>query len=234
MTTIAQHTVSALENFSKLIESIPGEEHQQEAQDQPRDEYSVRTTHGWGEKYTKRIELTGEKWHAAFQDALAAIEKRGIVAFLGKRGPGKTQMAAEIARLGKWPNDEKFWNGHYAQADKTALYRRAMDIFLELRDAAQNDSGTSEKRVLSRLESVGLLVIDEFQERGGTEWEGRILCNLLDKRYAAERPTIIIANYTREEMAAALSPSIKDRIRENGRAIIFDWESFRAAKIPAN
>jgi hypothetical protein len=29
-------------------------------------------------------------------------------------------------------------------------------------------------------------------------------------------------------MAKALSPSVKDRIRENGKAIIFDWESYRA------
>jgi DNA replication protein DnaC len=229
MNDTAQHVLSTLDDFTKLIESAPDTEPQKDEQ-RHRSSYSVSTTHGWGEKYTRSIPLSGDKWLAAFEEAKAAVEKCGIVAFLGGRGPGKTQMAAEVAREGKWPRDAKVWNGHQSVRDQTALYRRAMDIFLDLRDAAQNHSGTSEKKVLERLESVGLLVIDEFQERGGSEWENRIICNLLDKRYSAERPTILIANYTREEMAGALSPSVKDRIRENGKAIIFDWDSYRKNK----
>ena len=41
------------------------------------------------------------------------------------------------------------------------------------------------------------------------------------------RLTILIGNYTVEEMKAALSPSVKDRMREGGRAFVFDWGSFR-------
>lgn len=233
MKTTAELATSSLDEFHKFLSSLPDEPdtaEQSSNQTPPQDTVSIRTALGWGEKYTTPIPLIGEKWFAALEEAIEAVEKRGIVAFLGGRGPGKTQMAAEVARKGKWPNDAKVWNGHHSVAGKTALYRRAMDVFLELRDAAQNNSGTSEKKVLDKLEAVGLLVIDEFQERGGTEWENRIICNLLDKRYSAERPTILIANYTREEMAGALSPSVKDRIRENGKAIIFDWESFRAKK----
>lgn len=229
MNATAEHASSVLAGFDKLIEAAqevaPPLNHAL-----PTTAYTVRESHGWGRKYTQPITLVGEKWLEAFEAAKAAVEKCGIVAFLGGRGPGKTQMAAEVARDGKWPRDAKVWNGHQSVRDQTALYRRAMDVFLELRDAARNDSGTSEKKVLDRLEAVGLLVIDEFQERGGSDWENRIICNLLDKRYSAERPTILIANYTREEMAGALSPSVKDRIRENGKAIIFDWPSFRQPK----
>ncbi len=81
--------------------------------------------------------------------------------------------------------------------------------------------------MLDSLAYAGLLVIDEFQERGESEWENRIICNLLDKRYATRRPTILIGNYTVDEMKAALSPSVKDRMREGGRAFVFDWGSFR-------
>lgn len=188
----------------------------------------VRESHGWGSKYVTPIELHGEKWLEKYEDAKRAVEACGIVAFLGGRGPGKTQMAAEVARAGKWPQDAGEWNGLQTVRTKTALYRRAMDVFLDLRDASSKTSDTSEKKVLAKLEAVGLLVIDEFQERGESPWENRIICNLLDKRYAAQRPTILIANYTRQEMANALSDSVKDRIRENGKAIIFDWPSYRA------
>jgi DNA replication protein DnaC len=45
-----------------------------------------------------------------------------------------------------------------------------------------------------------------------------------------ERPTILIANYSRNEFAESLSPAILDRIRENGCGLYFDWESYRNAK----
>jgi DNA replication protein DnaC len=229
MKTTAEHTLSALDAFQATIDAMP-DEGLQVAKDPKAPDRSVglSTKDGWGEKYTRRIELTGEKWFAAFAQAKETVAAGGILLLLGGRGPGKTQMAAEVGRCGLWPRDVAVWNGLRNVSGKTALYRRAMDIFLDLRDAAQNNSGTSEKKVLERLEAVGLLVIDEFQERGGSDWENRIVCNLMDKRYSAQKPTIIIANYTREEMARALSPSVKDRIRENGRAIIFDWASYRA------
>jgi DNA replication protein DnaC len=105
-----------------------------------------------------------------------------------------------------------------------------MDVFLDLRDAGKVGSRISEKDVLSSLEKPGLLVIDEFQERGGSEWESRVMTNLIDKRYASNRPTIIIANYSIEDMRAGLPDSIKSRMRENGKAFTFDWESFRKPK----
>jgi DNA replication protein DnaC len=230
MSSTAENALSALDAFASMIDAAPDEDATNGAQDTNAPDHSVglSTKDGWGEKYTRRIDLTGEKWFAAFEQAKETVKAGGILLLLGNRGPGKTQMAAEVGRCGLWPRDVAVWNGLRNVYDKTALYRRAMDVFLDLRDAAQNNSGTSEKKVLERLESVGLLVIDEFQERGGSEWENRVICNLMDKRYSAQRPTILIANYTREEMAAALSPSVKDRIRENGKAIIFDWPSYRA------
>ena len=62
---------------------------------------------------------------------------------------------------------------------------------------------------------------------GESEWENRILCNLLDKRYTTRRPTVLIANHTVAEMTAALSPSVRDRMREGGKAFVFDWGSWR-------
>lgn len=187
----------------------------------------VRESNGWGSAYVEEDELTGASWLQTFRDAKAAIAARGIVAFIGTRGGGKTRMAAEIARAGYWPDDKGEWNGNAVVAGKTALYRRAMDVFLDLRAAAKNDSKTSEKAVMEQLEKPGLLIIDEFQERGESEWENRILTNLLDKRYAANRPTLIIANYDAAALSQALSPSVKDRMRENGRAFKFTWNSYR-------
>lgn len=185
---------------------------------------------GWDSRHTGFNDPTGEEWLQTFAEASESVRSCGLVALIGDRGTGKTQMAAMIAREGDWPSDDGKWNGHRNVRDHTALYTRAMDIFLDLRDSNKRDSKTSEKEVLGRLAEVGLLVIDEFQERGESEWENRVLTNLIDKRYGSEKPTIIIANYDRSQLSAALSPSIKDRMHENGRSFLCKWGSFRRTK----
>lgn len=194
------------------------------------DQFLVRASNGWGDRYTRKIELTGEQWHAAFAEASDLVAGGALVALLQDRGTGKTQMAAEIARAGRWARDAGEWNGNAMVRGKTALYRRAIDIFLDLRDAQKNSSDRSEKQVLASLEACGLLVIDEFQERGGSDWENRVITNLLDKRYAAMKPTIIIANFSRLELAGALNASVRDRMHQNGKSFTFDWPSYRRNK----
>ena len=222
---IKDQSESILANFASLVESAP------DVVPPPAEKCwppLVSEKNGWGVKYIERIDLTGNKWLAMLERAKAAVEACGIVAFLGSRGSGKTQMAAEIARDGRWPKGGGEWNGYATVYDKKAIYRRSMDLFLDLRDAAKRGSNISEKDVLAKLEVAGLLVIDEFQERGETDWENRIVSNLIDKRYSARRPTILIANFTRDQMSEALSDSVKDRIRENGKRFDFDWDSYRA------
>jgi len=217
-------------SLEKLIEAAPEGEDSGGVLKRDSRPSLVRIANGWDSRYADEIELTGERWHQVFADAKLQVQKSGIVAFLGSRGPGKTRMAAEIARAGYWPTDKGEWNGNMIVAGKSALYRRAMDVFLELRDCGKKGATRSEKDVLESLSFCGLLVIDEFQERGESEWENRIVCNLLDKRYATQRPTIIIANYTRDQFAKALSASVIDRMHEGGKAFIFDWPSFRRVK----
>ncbi len=218
------------DSLDKLIDAAPEDMDSGDYVYTPHTPSYVRESWGWGRKYCEVIELRGEEWLAAFAEAVPVIATGGIVAMVGDRGPGKTQMAAELARSGKFPDDKEEYargDGLIVHRGKSAVYRRAMDIFLDLREAAKNHVKSSEKEVLAKLANVGLLVIDEFQERGESEWENRIMKNLLDKRYASERATIIIANLTRKEMFDALGDSIVDRARENGKSIEFTWPSYR-------
>lgn len=217
-------------SLDKLIEAAPEGSCGGGAIQSPSGPSYVRESNGWGRKYCEVIALHGDLWLAAFVSAKPVIRTGGIVAMVGDRGPGKTQMAAELARAGEWPTDKDEYtrgDGLVIHRGKTAMYRRSMDIFLDLREAAKNHVKSSEKEVLAKLANVGLLVIDEFQERGESEWENRIMKNLLDKRYASERPTIIIANMSRKDMFDALGESIVDRARENGKSINFNWPSYR-------
>jgi len=215
---------SMMANFDKLIEAAPDSADMEVEYHTP--PCLVRQAFGWGAKYVEPINLYGDPWLEAFAQAKAVIAKRGIVALIGTRGTGKTRMGAEITRAGLFPTDHGEWNGNGVVRGQTSMYRRTLDVFLDLR-AASNSKTTSEKQVLSELEKPGLLVMDEFHERKASDWENAIVSNLIDKRYSAGRPTILIANYTLNEMAAAVGPSVSDRMRENGKAFVCDWESYR-------
>jgi DNA replication protein DnaC len=98
---------------------------------------------------------------------------------------------------------------------------------MEIRDTFRQDSEQSEMSVVRKYTEAGLLVIDEFQERGETQFEDRKITSIIDARYRNERPTILISNHSREEFASKLSAAVLDRIRENGCGLHFNWSSYR-------
>jgi DNA replication protein DnaC len=81
--------------------------------------------------------------------------------------------------------------------------------------------------VIQEYCEAALLVIDEVQVRAETKFEDDKLTAIIDARYAADMPTILISNYTWEKLASTLSPAVIDRIEENGAKLLFNWESFR-------
>jgi DNA replication protein DnaC len=78
----------------------------------------------------------------------------------------------------------------------------------------------------AKYRRVRYLVIDEFTDRGTSDWESRCLVNLIDHRYDDMLITVIIANLT-ETQIAGINPSIFDRAKETGGIINCDWLSYR-------
>lgn len=168
---------------------------------------------GWPARYLEAVSAPphGSQWLAAMEVAEETVRKNGIAVFYGLRGTGKTRMAAELSVIA---GDSR--------------YRTAMRFFLDVRATFRRDSELSEKDVLDDLTETPLLVLDEIQERGETSFEDRLLTHLIDARYGAMRPTIMIANLTKKELASTLGPSIVSRAQENGKSIEFIWDSYRA------
>jgi len=168
---------------------------------------------GWPEKYLEAVKTPprGEEWLSAKESAKDRVQKNGIVVLYGKRGGGKTRMAAELA----------FMVG-------SSRYRTAMRFFLEVRATFRRKSEISEMEIIDDLAKADLLILDEIQERGETAFEDRLLTHVIDARYAAMKPTILIANLLKSDLAESLGKSIVDRARENGKSIEFTWPSYRA------
>ena len=176
-------------------------------------------------RYKNAPEPVGEGWLAHYHDAARIVASGGIVVLYGGNGTGKTRMAYEIAKEAKAPNSS--YKVNMTTKYHLPAYTTAVNLFMEIRDTYNRDSDTSERRVVEKYTDASILVIDEIQELGETPFEDRKLTQIIDLRYQHEKPTILISNYSREKFAKALSPSVLDRIRENGVGLHFGWESFR-------
>lgn len=155
-------------------------------------------------------------WVNARDKILERLGSGFLIALIGKRGPGKTQIAQQAVL---------FATG----AGRTALYTRAMSIFLELR-ATFASGDLTEASVIARYRDPRLLVIDEMQERGETPWENRTLNHLIDLRYGDMTDTLLIANLVPKALKASVGESIAERLRETGGILKCDWNSFRTTE----
>jgi len=140
-----------------------------------------------------------------------------LIILAGDRGPGKTQMAT-------WWAAQRL-----AAGQSSGRYVKCADLIGEIK-ATWHDggrrSGTAQD-VLRKYRRAPYLVIDEFHERGGSEWEGRCLVNLLDHRYDDMLATILIVNASAAKIAGEIHASIVSRARETGGLVVCDWEGYR-------
>lgn len=139
-------------------------------------------------------------------------EGGALIGLLGNRGTGKTRLACEVMR---------------AMAPRFGHYTTAMALFLRLRAACRGDTPESEHSITHELASAPLLILDEIQERGETEWEDRVLTHLIDRRYGARLPTLLLANLTTEAFIAQVGESIYSRMQETGGVMELRGESYR-------
>ncbi len=185
---------------------------------------------GFPSRYKDAPEATGDGWWTHYRLALATIDSGGIVVMYGAHGTGKTRMSWELAKKYK-PKDATVSIGGVGwttgRRDRPAIYTTAMNLFTSIKSSYSPNSEKSEKEVILEYCEAALLVIDEVQVRGETKFEDDKLTAIIDARYMEGMPTMIISNYTREKLAASLSPAVLDRIRENGCGLNFNWTSFR-------
>lgn len=154
-----------------------------------------------------------QQW-ASVRDTLTNDIGTGfLMALIGKRGTGKTQLAADLIAIS-------------ARTGRSGLYVSAMEIFLQIR-ATYAREGECELDAIERFTRPAMLVIDEIQQRGESDFENRILAYIIDKRYGDMSDTIVIGNLTPQGLEASLDPSIVDRLRETGGIVQCVWQSFR-------
>lgn len=160
-----------------------------------------------------------EPWCEKLDILSQKLNKGGITfALIGQRGTGKTQLAVELIRYAVSHNME-------------CKYSRVMDFFTDVKATYHgNYMARTEGDVVQSYFRPQLLVLDEIQDRGATDWEDRLLTHMLDKRYGALKDTLLIGNQKPEVFASTIGNSILSRLMETGAIMECDWESFRAPR----
>ena len=158
-------------------------------------------------------DLGGSQWIDLFNNISDQIGSGFIFGVVGRRGTGKTQLAVQVLSAA-------------ARAGKRPFYCTAMGFFLDIKECFR-EKGGSEKEVIERYTRPAILAIDEMQERGETPWEDRLLTHLVDRRYQAQKDTLLISNQTREIFLSSIGESIASRIVETGGVTSCEWPSYR-------
>ena len=170
-------------------------------------------------RHSERSELDGDEWLAKFDNLKRMLNRGMLVVVSGPRGSGKTQLAVELIRA-----------CCIAQKPQSALYATAMDFYLDLKSTFSPNARETERDVCRRFCAPRLLVIDEAHERAESEWFGRLLYHVVDKRYASLKDTLFVTNQTKTEFADALGASSKSRILETGGFLTLEQRNYRNAK----
>lgn len=146
----------------------------------------------------------------------------------GSPGTGKTHLACAILTA-------------VVRQGYTGLFLTISEALRLIRDTYSPSASCTESEAFAALTSPDLLVLDEVGVAiGDAHKRQALLFDVLNTRYANQRPTVLIGNLTEAEIADYLGTRIMDRIMETGSALVpFTWASYRrrgkdAARNPAS
>lgn len=143
----------------------------------------------------------------------------------GTFGTGKTHLAAAIAI-------------QLMEQGRNVIFKTADDLLRGIK-ATFDDTGREEQKVLDRLKTCELLVIDDIGKEQATDWSTAQLYAIINDRYECQRPLIITTNFNENDLIAVESPkgvgehrirAILSRLHETCRLMTMSWPDWRGAQ----
>lgn len=144
--------------------------------------------------------------------------KGGSLVFTGVCGTGKTHLACGIG------------NAVMGEHLGTVMFGTVPQIVGLVRETYRDGAKRSERQVINDMMEPDLLIVDEIGAHRGTEHELQVLFEIINTRYQALKPMILISNLNKEQLESFLGERIMDRFRECGIVVPFNWPSYRARK----
>lgn len=188
---------------------------------------------GWGWEPRFRREIND--WHCLYQQKVFAsvvslLRSNGaILALCGVRGCGKTTIAAQVAVRQAWRNVDGMTKEGYNR--RIVSYRKLSDLIAQFKSLYAGYGSINEEPLIEARKwicaGIEVLAIDEIHECPDVKQREALLTDIIDRRYAAKRDTILISNQTPEEFKEQTNSSILSRLAEHGQIFACRWESFR-------
>lgn len=149
-----------------------------------------------------------------FQDRL---KDGGCITFLGSTGTGKTRLACSIANT-------------LAPAGYQVRYTNMYAMIDHIRETWGEFATQTTRDAIAEYVALDLLIIDELAVSKATSDNEKILLfRVIDGRYEACRPTILISNQDIDSFGAAIGDRVIERLIERGSLALFEWDSLRGS-----
>ncbi|MGE8630429.1 ATP-binding protein [Achromobacter denitrificans] len=151
-----------------------------------------------------------------FAADFSEFQKTGqSMVFCGGVGAGKTHLAVGICH-------------EVIKQDCVAVFSSVIGAVRSIKETYRKGSELTEADAINNLVEPDLLVLDEVGVQFGSEAEKMYLFEIINGRYQALKPTIVISNLAKEPLTEYLGERVIDRLREGGgRMVVFDWPSYR-------
>lgn len=107
-------------------------------------------------------------------------------------------------------------------------------LLLELRNTYNDDVEETESELVTKLQQVDLLVIDDMAAIKATEAALRALQTIVNRRYEWRKATVITTDLTERELKAFIWPRTVDRLIAMTEEITFGGESHRRRPVIAD
>lgn len=150
----------------------------------------------------------------AFRDGIAAERKWRALTLVGITGTGKTLLACELA--------QSLINNLLM----SVRYCTAMQMISEIQ-ASYNDDRKTEEGEVQRFSRYDLLILDEIDAIRSTENSNALLTEVINRRYNAQKPVVVITNQTIEKLAKFVGDRVYSRLEENSLKCTHDWPDQR-------
>lgn len=142
--------------------------------------------------------------------------RRTGLAIVGLMGRGKTHLAWQTARL--WVSAHTHQTGM-----PNVIAYRATELF----DALRPDAPTNPYTVLEKAKTAALFLLDDAAAAKPSVWTQERLYELIDERYAQQRPLLITADVPPSKLGEWVGPRVASRLTEMCTVQVLDGPDHR-------